>query len=426
VRRWLALAGTAAARAAAFAVVAVSYALVLAVCRLLPRPRRETWHRTVRIVVCGTFHNPNWFRSHATPLARSGLEEVIVVTDRPQPAVDRVRVVRPPRWIAVIVGRAVARLAWTIVVGVRAKPDLYMGYHIIPNSLIALVAARLLSRPACYQMTSGPAEVDGGGYRSDNPFLGRLRQPSGFLERLAMSVVRQFDLVVVRGAGARRFLAERGVNRVAIITGSVDRDRLRPSAERPYHLLSVGQLIERKRPLEFLEIAAAVARDVPGLRAAMVGDGPLMSQLRVRAGELGVAEQVELCGQMGEVEELLGRSRVFVLSSRNEGLSIAMAEAMMSGAVPVVTDVGDLRDLVRHGVNGYLVAAGDCQEFVCVITNLLRDEELWSRLSQAAIESARTHTGLDHVAELWATHLRTSQRPDASGSARAGLGAANP
>jgi len=140
-------------------VVAASYGSTLVVCLL--RPRREGWHRTVRIAVSGTFHNPNWFRSHATPLARSGLEEVIVVTDRPQPPVDRVRVVCPPRWLAAIVGRAVARLAWTIVVGVRARPDLYMGYHIIPNSLIALVAARLFSRPACYQMTSGPAEVDG-------------------------------------------------------------------------------------------------------------------------------------------------------------------------------------------------------------------------------------------------------------------------
>jgi glycosyltransferase involved in cell wall biosynthesis len=351
---------------------------------------------------------------------------VIVVTDRPQPQIDRVRVICPPGWLRAIAGRALAKLVWTVIVGFHARPHLYMGYHIIPNSLIALTTARLFSRPACYQMTSGPAEVDGGGFRSDNPILSRLGRPSAVLERLAVRVVRQFDLVVVRGSGARRYLTERGVSDVAVITGGVDPGRFRSHSQKPYHLLYVGQLIERKRPLEFLEVAAAVVREVPGLRVAMVGDGPMMSRLRTRAGELGISEHVEFHGQKSDVEEFLGRSRVFLLNSRNEGLSIAMAEAMMSGAVPVVADVGDLGDLVRNGVNGYLVAGGDVQEFVRVVTNLLVDEGLSNRLSLAAAESARAHTGLNQVAELWATHLHTARGKGAKGPPPADLQRAGP
>jgi glycosyltransferase involved in cell wall biosynthesis len=397
------------ARRLAFLAVAGAYGVTLALCRLAPRTRRS-WKRTGHVAVCGTFHNPNWFRSHLTPLGRAGLGNVIVVTDRPQPTVAGVRVACPPRWLAALVGRAGAKLARMLWLGWRVRPDLYMGYHILPNSLVALCAGRLFGRPTCYQMTAGPSEVVGGGYRADNTLLRRLRLPSPWLERMALATVREFDLVVVRGSGARRFLADHGVHQTAVITGSVDAARLPAGPERSCDLIHVGQLIERKRPLEFLEIVAAVARTRPSLRAAIVGDGPLREQVRRRAAELDLGATLEVRGQTVEVERELARARIFVLTSRSEGLSIAMAEAMMAGTVPVVSHVGDLGDLVKDGVTGYLVAPDDRAGFVRRITGLLAEPERWARLSVAASEAARAHSGLDHVAGLWSRHLGDAMR----------------
>jgi len=415
MRRWLARMTSGAGAAGAFAVAAACYGFSLAVCRLRPRHSRGMCGNAARIAVCGTFHNPNWFRSHLAPLARSGLKEVIVITDREQPAIQGVRVICRPPWLAAVIGRAPARLACALWVGLRVRPEVFMGYHLIPNSLIALIVGRFLSRATCYQMTTGPNEVDGGGFRSDNPVLSRLRRPFPPLERLALAAVREFDLVVVRGSGAGRYLSERGVADVAVITGSVDPKSFHPRLERPYDLLFVGQLIARKRPLEFVEILAEVTREIPGVRAVMVGDGVLMREVRARAAELGVADRVDFPGQTEEVHTLFNRARVFLLTSRSEGLSIAMAEAMMSGAVPVVANVGDLGDLVRSGVNGYLVEADDRSTFVRLTSNLLRDRELWKRLSRAAAESARAHSSLDRVAHLWATHLHTPIASSRSG-----------
>ena len=64
------------------------------------------------------------------------------------------------------------------------------------------------------------------------------------------------------------------------------------------------------------------------------------------------------------MESILIRSKIFVLTSRTEGLSIAMAEAMASGVVPVVANVGDLADLVVDGVTGFLVTLDNVPEFV--------------------------------------------------------------
>jgi glycosyltransferase involved in cell wall biosynthesis len=336
---------------------------------------------------------------------------VIVVTDLPQPEVDHVRVSRPPRWMSAVIGRAGARFTWMLATGWRTKPDLYMGYHIMPNALVALWAGRLFGRPACYQMTAGPNEVVGGGYRADNPVLARLGAPWPWLERLALAAVREFDLVVVRGRGALGFLAERDVRRAAVITGSVDAARFPASEERRCDLLYVGQLIERKRPLEFLEIVAAVAEVTPGLRAAMVGDGPLRERVVRRVAELGLERTVETTGQRSDVEAYAAQARIFLLTSRSEGLSIAMIEAMMAGAVPVVADVGDLGDLVESGVTGYVLDPDDRDGFVRTVTRLLAEPQRWAALSRAAQQTARDRAGIDRVADLWSRHLEEAMRP---------------
>jgi glycosyltransferase involved in cell wall biosynthesis len=84
-------------------------------------------------------------------------------------------------------------------------------------------------------------------------------------------------------------------------------------------------------------------------------------------------------------------SKVFVLTSRSEGMSIALMEAMGCGVPAVAADVGELSDLVVSRVNGWLVQANDLGEYVERITGLLDDPVNWQRISSAACE-ARNRT----------------------------------
>jgi glycosyltransferase involved in cell wall biosynthesis len=359
------------------------------------------------VAVVGTFYNTNWFLSHAVPLTHAGIDELVVVTDEPQAALPGVRFVCPPRWAAAAFGRTVAKLACLMLAGLRYRPALYMGYHVIPGGVVALLTARAFGRPAVYQMTGGPLEVAGGGFGSENPVLARLGRPRPRLERLALRLVREFDQVIVRGPGARAFLVERGVSEraVAIIPGSVDPRSLVAQPERTLDLVFVGRLVELKQPLQFVEILAAVAEQRPSATGLMVGGGPLLGAIRERAVALGVADRLRLAGKSDDVPQILGRSRVFVLTSRSEGLSIAMAEAMMAGVVPVVADVGELAEMVCDGVNGYLVTPNDVAAFARHIVSLLEQPLLWSRLSAAAVATARAHVGLERVSGLWRAQL---------------------
>lgn len=392
---------------AAYILLVSAYGLAWGIAVVGRAISRRRWTPTGRIVVTGTFFNPNWYLSHITPLVRSGLKEVILVADEPQKPIEGVRCACPPRWLARLISRAGAKAVWMLLTGLRHRPDLYMGYHIFPGAISALVVARLLNRPACYQDTSGPLELAGGGWGAENRVLAALGGPSSLVESLLFRVVRQFDLVVVRGTQAETYIRRMGHKRsLAVITGSVDvREPWREQKDRGFDLVFVGRLAGIKRPDRFVSIVAAVARRVPGVRALVIGDGPDRDNLKAQAQCLGIQDRIEFLGQRHDVLCLLSQSKTFVLTSEWEGLSIAMIEAMAAGAVPVVSDVGDLGDLVSEGDNGFVVSQDATERFSEVVVQLVTDECLWRRCSRAAVAAAEKCSGVEAVSEKWRTEL---------------------
>jgi glycosyltransferase involved in cell wall biosynthesis len=396
----------AASRRGAVLVLAGIYGAVAWVSRGLARPR-VTGEGSGYILAVTTFHNPNWFRSHIRPLVRSGAR-VLLVCDEPMAPTAGVSYQCPPRIAQILLTRAGAKLVWTACCAWRYRPDVVMGYHIFPCAIIALVAARLFGRSACYQVTSGPLELEGGGWRAENRLLRALGTPSALIARLAAAVVCEFDSVIVRGNGAAEYVRRLGYGRdLGVITGSVEPIvAWRDFAARTIDIAFVGRLTECKRPDRFLAVVAAVVGALPAARAVIVGDGPDMPSLRAAVTRHGLAANVELLGQRADVDELLASTRVFVLTSRWEGLSIAMLEAMAAGAVPVVADVGDLKDAIRPGVNGFLVPQDDIDAYACATLRLLTEPQTWRACAAQAAAFAHAHSGTDAVAALWRRQLR--------------------
>ena len=392
-------------RIVAIAGLGAFYAVVRWVSRRIAHPRVGSTSGC--ILVIGTFHNPNWFHAHIRPLVRSGLGTVILVCDEPVEQMSGLLVQCPPRWLRMLLTRAGAKLVWAIRCGRRHRPDLYMGYHIFPGAPIALLVATLFGKPACYQVTSGPLELEGGGWNAENKLLRALGGPSPLVARLAAGVMREFDSVVVRGNAAAAYVRGLGFERrLGIITGSVEpAGAWRGYPDRSIDLAFVGRLTEYKRPDRFLAVVAAIAARLPGIRVAIIGDGPDAPVLRAQAATLGLADTVHFMGQRADVDELLAATRLFVLTSRWEGLSIAMLEAMAAGAVPVVADVGDLRDAIQPGQNGFLVEQDDISGYAAAAIRLLSDEQAWSVCSRNAMRSAIATSGTDAIAQRWQRHL---------------------
>jgi glycosyltransferase involved in cell wall biosynthesis len=364
----------------------------------------------LRVLLIGTFYNANWLRSHAYPLTTSpSVGRVYVVTDKPLFAADKVEYVCPPALISRLFGRMVGRLWVVLRTALVHRPDIVMGYHIMPNGLMALAAGSLVGARTVFQLTGGPVQVEGGGCGSENVLLRRLGGPSQMREGLMFHCVRLFDCVAVRGRKAVEYVRRNNLSsHCVIIPGSVDCDRFAPEATcgRDYDMVSVGRLVMPKRYDRLVALVAAMQAELPRVRVAVVGDGPLLDDLRRQAGDLGVAERIDFLGQHDDIVPILRRAKAFVMTSENEGLSIAMVEAMATGLPAIVPDVGDLGDVVRSGETGLLIDPAQPAAMAGQVVKLLADADELARLSIAARREIVGYNAIPAVAARWEAVFR--------------------
>jgi glycosyltransferase involved in cell wall biosynthesis len=374
----------------------------------------------LRLLVTVTF-NPNQLRAHLEPiLALEEVEEVALVADREPPALPKVRTILPDPRLVRVLGRAGAKLATCVRVARRERPDWILGFNLVPHGINAYLAARASGARSLYAMIGGPVEWEGGGWRSDNAILGRLRRPTPALERLLLRVVRGCDIVAAMGAAGRAALVSHGVSRdrAVVVPPAIDAERFRPAASsvRRYDVLAVGSLIDTKRHVDLIEATGLLHARGRQVRVAIVGEGPLEAELALAARRHGVEGAIELLGFREDVEALYADASIFALPSRYEGLSVALGEAMASGLPAVVADVGELRELVVDGENGFVVPVADPPTLAERLRSLLEDEELRRAFSARAAAHARDVMGSARVAEVYRRILLDVRGPQDVGS----------
>jgi glycosyltransferase involved in cell wall biosynthesis len=143
----------------------------------------------------------------------------------------------------------------------------------------------------------------------------------------------------------------------------------------------------------------------------LVGLGPLEPQLREAAARLGLGGRAVFTGSRDDVADLLPAFDVFALSSRYEGLPIALLEAMAAGVPPVATRVGGIPEVVTDGVDGLLVDPGDAAGLAAALGRLLGDGDLRATLGRRARERAGAFDLADAVHRTEDVYLAALGRP---------------
>ena len=137
----------------------------------------------------------------------------------------------------------------------------------------------------------------------------------------------------------------------------------------------------------FLEAAATIAKEIPGVRFLMVGDGSLRPQLESQAESLGLRPALQMLGWRRDVPELVRTFDVFLLTSLWEGLPRSLVEAFLSGVPAVASHVDGIGEVVQEGRNGFLVPAGNAEAMAAAVIRLLKDESLRHALGEQARSS---------------------------------------
>jgi glycosyltransferase involved in cell wall biosynthesis len=289
-----------------------------------------------------------------------------------------------------------------------------------PVGLTALLAARVLGI-----RTSGI-------YHTDFPQYVRILTDDNFLETLTWSFMKwfyeQLDVLYVNSEGYRRAWIDRGIPaaKIAILPRGLDTALFHPSRRDPDFwkphglprgatvLLYVGRISKEKdldvivsawRRLRGLPIAdcqlpiaegarkpdAAIGNSqlaIGNVRLAFVGDGPYLKELRALlpdAAFTGYLAGLDLARAFASAD-------VFVFPSTTDTFGNVILEAQASGVPCVVSDQGGPKDLVAHGVNGYITRALDAEDFAAQVERLVKDSGLRQAMS---IEAHRAVQGRD-------------------------------
>lgn len=121
---------------------------------------------------------------------------------------------------------------------------------------------------------------------------------------------------------------------------------------------SVAVFRAQKRLGDWLLMAHEVHRSHPAAHFLLVGDGPLRGELEALRVRLGLERVVHFAGLQEDVRPYLAAVDVYAMSSRFEGLPVALLEAMSMRCAVVATAVGGIPEVIRDGDNGTLVEAG--------------------------------------------------------------------
>lgn len=168
----------------------------------------------------------------------------------------------------------------------------------------------------------------------------------------------------------------------------------------------VGMVANFRPPKDhatFLHAAARVLDTVPTAEFHLVGAGPEEAATRRLTDTLGLGDRVRFLGALepAAVWAALNRFAVAVLSSRSEGMPNAVLEAMAAARPVVATAVGDVPTVIRDGVTGLLVPAGDADALGAAIGRILKDPALAADLGAAGRRHALAAYGPARMADAF-------------------------
>jgi glycosyltransferase involved in cell wall biosynthesis len=264
----------------------------------------------------------------------------------------------------------------------RWQPDVIHVHFAVPGGALAWMLLKLTGVP--YVLTAHLGDVPGGvPEKTDRWFR--------WVKPFTHAIWRDAERVVAVSEFTRQLALEHYRREIEVIPNGVDLEQVRPGAirvQRPPRIIFAGRLIQQKNPIQIIRTLAEL-KDLPW-QCVIIGDGPLLPDVRSAVTACGLEERFHLTGWITP-ENVLGwfdRSDILFMPSLSEGMSVVGVQALAKGLALVASKIGGFMDLVEEGENGYLVELADGARFSSVLRELLSDVARLERFRNASLKKA--------------------------------------
>jgi phosphatidylinositol alpha-1,6-mannosyltransferase len=302
---------------------------------------------------------------------------------------DNIRVVKLPVWNQNIHHSTAREL---MLYAIQSLPQSLQSHHAcaydyclawstVPAGAVALALNRLVSLPYIVWV-SGP---DIPGFEQRYRYIYRLLSP------VIRHIWRNAAHVIAKCAGEIEMI--RSVDKeveASLIPNGVDLQVFQPDSEipdkGPLHIICVARLIERKGQHHLIEAVKQLNDSDVDVVLSLVGTGDSQADYEKQVRDFGIQTHVRFVGYVPreEIASYYKVGHVFALPSYNEGMSLAVLEAMAAGLPVVVTRTGGTAELVENGLNGFTFDWADVKMLVNHLHTLANDRALARRMGAAS------------------------------------------
>ncbi len=194
------------------------------------------------------------------------------------------------------------------------------------------------------------------------------------LERLTAKITTRFIAVsknnIEKGINAKIFssddveLIRSGIDISEFSDVKIDKVKKKKELQVELDKPLVGMIAcfkPQKAPLDFVKAAHLVCQKISDVRFVVAGDGELRPPMEELTNSLGLKDKIKLLGFRRDIPEIMKCLNVFVLTSLWEGLPRVILQALAAGIPVVATEVDGSSEVVKNGINGFLVKPGDVE-----------------------------------------------------------------
>lgn len=243
-------------------------------------------------------------------------------------------------------------------------------------------------------------------FRNEIPYIVSLRGSDvpGFNERFSLQYIflkpiirrvwRNAVSLIANSQGLKELALEtdRTAN-IEIIYNGVNIEDFSPGNERENGeivLLTVARLIKRKGIDDLIRAVPAITKGHQNIKVRIIGEGNMGDELKELAQKLAVSNHIEFLGYVphDEIATYYSSSDIFVLPSKNEGMSNTVLEAMASGLPVITTDTGGTQELINE--NGIIIPCGEPDAISKAVLNLINDDKLRKSMGARSREIAES------------------------------------
>lgn len=337
--------------------------------------------------------------------SQNDAEEVAATADNsPANQAENPKLVRLPysgRRVLGTIGYMTAMRRWLK----RHRPDLVYVSMLKHDAFVAVRAGKSLGFPVVLR-------PEGAGETGDLAW-----QKRGRFGRWIGQVTRQADAYIALSPRIENELIEAGYDTQKIfpIANGVPVPKNAPKVARTGRLaVFVGRLAPEKGLDTLLDAWPEVLRPFPNARLKLVGTGPLEAELKHKVAASQIGLSVEFAGARNDVQAILSEASLFLLPSREEGLSMALLEAMARALPVVVSDIPGNRILVTPDVTGQVFPPNQSKLLADRIIGAFGDEERSASMAEVGRGLVQGRYSIEAVArqhvELFRRLIDESQR----------------